>query len=104
MIRHEAVNAVERLDQWPNGGYATGLSPSIRRRHAAFDMNPSVGGMLPAPRTRRADIQEQSIRNTEISLDAYYPKGYKAEFLQNWPTDKPLRIPQESLPAVTGRP
>ena len=63
-----------------------------------FDTKPQGGVVVPAPRNRRRDIQEQSIRDAEIPPDAYYPKGYKPEMLPEWPTDKAFLIPEAQLP------
>jgi ribonuclease BN (tRNA processing enzyme) len=62
-----------------------------------FDM--SGGGLIvPVPRIKRPDIQEQSIRDAEINPDLYYPKGYKPELLPFWPSDKPVFIPEDKVP------
>ena len=63
-----------------------------------FDTKISGGVTVPAPRSRRQDIQEQGIRDAEIPPDAYYPKGYKPHLLPDWPTDKPFLIPETQLP------
>jgi ribonuclease Z len=59
-----------------------------------------MGGLvIPAPRNKREDFQEQSIRDAEIPPDDYYPPGYKPELIPSWPTDKPIFIPAEQVPA-----
>jgi len=63
-----------------------------------FDIEAMGGLVIPAPRTTRATAQEQSIRDAEIPPDDYYPKGYKPELLQAWPSDKPVFIPKDQVP------
>ena len=58
-----------------------------------FDIAAMGGLVIPAPRNRRQDFQEQSIRDAEIPPDDYYPKGYKPELIPFWPTSKPIFIP-----------
>jgi hypothetical protein len=53
---------------------------------------------FPAPRNKRQDFQEQSIRDAEIPPDDYYPKGYKPELIPFWPTSEPIVIPAEQVP------
>ena len=58
-----------------------------------------MGGLvIPAPRNKRADFQEQSIRDAEIPPDDYYPKGYKPDLISDWPSSKPLFIPADQVP------
>ena len=46
-----------------------------------FDM--AQGGLIiPAPRNKRSDIQEQSIRDAQINPDLYYPEGYHPELIR----------------------
>ena len=54
--------------------------------------------VIPAPRNRRQDFQEQSIRDAEIPPDEYYPKGYKPELIPFWPTSKTIFIPADKVP------
>lgn len=62
-----------------------------------FDM--AHGGLIiPAPRYKRSDIQEQFIRDAEINPDLYYPKGYHPELLPAWPSDKPVFLPEAKVP------
>jgi ribonuclease BN (tRNA processing enzyme) len=62
-----------------------------------FEM--SQGGLvIPAPKYKRSDIQEQFIRDAEINPDLYYPKGYRPELLEAWPSDKPVFLPQSKVP------
>jgi ribonuclease Z len=63
-----------------------------------FDMAAQGGLMIPPPKYKRSDIQQQSIRDAEIPPEKYYPKGYEPELLFEWPTDKPLFIPAEMMP------
>jgi ribonuclease Z len=63
-----------------------------------FDMAEAGGLMIPPPKYKRSDIQQQSIRDAEIPPEKYYPKGYAPELLFEWPTDKPLFIPAEMMP------
>ena len=77
----------------------------VRRRRSST--SPRWGLVIPAPRNKRQEFQEQSIRNAEISPDDYYPKGYKPELIPFWPTTKPLFIPAEQVPAglwLVGKP
>ena len=63
-----------------------------------FDMSAQGGLMIPPPKYKRSDIQQQSIRDAEIPPEKYYPEGYEPELLFEWPTDKPLFIPAEMMP------
>ena len=63
-----------------------------------FDIAAMGGMVIPAPRNKRPDFQEQSIRDAEIPPDEYYPKGYKPELIPFWPTDKPIFIPAAQVP------
>jgi ribonuclease Z len=63
-----------------------------------FDMAEAGGLMIPPPKYKRSDIQQQSIRDAEIPPEKYYPEGYQPELLFEWPTDKPLFIPAEMMP------
>ena len=63
-----------------------------------FDMTAEGGLMIPPPKFKRSDIQQQSIRDAEIPPDDYYPEGYAPERLVEWPTEKPLFIPAEMIP------
>ncbi len=64
-----------------------------------FDIAGMGGLAIPAPRNKRQDFQEQSIRDAEIPPDDYYPPGYKPELIPFWPADKPIFIPAEQVPA-----
>ena len=59
-----------------------------------FDMAASGGLVVPAPLSRRQDVQEQSIRDAEIPPGQYYPKGYQPDLLPFWPSDKPIFLPR----------
>ena len=63
-----------------------------------FDIAAMGGLVMPAPRNKRQDFQEQSIRDAEIPPDVYYPKGYKPELIPFWPTGKPIFIPADQVP------
>ena len=63
-----------------------------------FDVAAMGGLVIPAPRVKRQDVQEQSIRDAEIPPDDYYPKGYKPELMPFWPTDKPIFIAEDKVP------
>ena len=63
-----------------------------------FDVAAMGGLVIPAPRVKRQDVQEQSIRDAEIPPDDYYPQGYKPELIPFWPTDKPIFIPADQVP------
>jgi ribonuclease Z len=62
-----------------------------------FDIESPGGLTIPAARYNRSDIQQQSIRDAEISPKKYYPKGYAPEAILEWPTDKPIFIPAEVM-------
>jgi ribonuclease Z len=64
-----------------------------------FDVAATGGMLIPAPKYKRSDIQQQSIRDAEIPPEDYYPEGYKPEMLTEWPSDKPVLIPLEMMPA-----
>ena len=63
-----------------------------------FDIEAMGGLIVPAPRNTRATTQQQSIRDAEIPPDSYYPKGYKPELLEDWPTEKQVFIPMDKVP------
>ncbi len=63
-----------------------------------FDIAAMGGMIIPAPRNKRPDFQEQSIRDAEIPPEEYYPKGYQPELIPFWPTDKPIFIPASQVP------
>lgn len=63
-----------------------------------FDMAPAHGLVVPAPRRSRADIQDPSIRSAEIPPSAYYPEGYQPKLIEDWPTDKPIYLPEKMVP------
>ena len=67
-----------------------------------FDIAAMGGLVIPAPRNKREDFQEQSIRDAEIPPDEYYPKGYKPELIPAWPTDKPIFIPADRCRPACG--
>lgn len=54
--------------------------------------------VVPAPRVKRRDLQQDSIRDAEIKPDLYYPKGRRPELIEDWPTDKPIYLPQKLVP------
>ena len=59
----------------------------------------SEGGLIiPVPKNRRQDVQEQSIRDAEIPPEKYYPKGHEPELLPFWPLDKPIFLPETMVP------
>ena len=62
-----------------------------------FDVKAQGGLVIPPAKYNRSDIQEQSIRDAEISPKKYYPKGYAPESVDEWPTKKPLFIPAEAM-------
>jgi ribonuclease Z len=62
-----------------------------------FDMAAQGGLMIPPPKYKRSDIQQQSIRDAEIPPEEYYPEGYAPDLLIEWPTEKPLFIPAEMM-------
>ena len=63
-----------------------------------FDMAPAGGLAIPAPKNRRQDVQEQSIRDAEIPPDQYYPPGYQPQTLPFWPSEKPIFLPEKQVP------
>jgi hypothetical protein len=54
-----------------------------------FDTRAQAGAVVPAPRLKRQEVQEQSIRDAEIPPDAYYPTSYNPDLMPDWPMDKP---------------
>mgnify|MGYP001821625266 FL=1 len=54
--------------------------------------------VVPLPPTDRTKIQEPFVREQQIDPDEYYPEGYKPELLEEWPVDKTLVAPVDSLP------
>jgi hypothetical protein len=72
-----------------------------------FDIAAMGGLVIPAPRNKRQDFQEQSIRDAEIPPDEYYPKGYKPGLIPFWPSSKSIFIPAEKVPPglwLSGKP
>ena len=63
-----------------------------------FDISKEGGLIIPAPKYKREEIQEQSIRDAEINPDLYYPKGYEPELLKEWPSEKPVFLPEKLVP------
>ena len=63
-----------------------------------FDVATPGGLLVPAPVNRRQDVQEQSIRDAEISPDKYYPSGYQLELIPFWPSEKPIFLPENMVP------
>ena len=63
-----------------------------------FDVATEGGLIIPVPKNRRQDVQEQSIRDAEIPPEKYYPKGYEPELLPFWPSDKPIFLPETMVP------
>jgi ribonuclease Z len=64
-----------------------------------FDIAASGGMLIPPPKYKRSDIQQQSIRDAEISPEKYYPEGFAPELITEWPSEKPVFIPVEMMPA-----
>jgi ribonuclease Z len=62
-----------------------------------FDTKASGGLLIPAPKYSRSDIQQKSIRDAEIPPSKYYPKGYAPERITEWPTKKPIFIPEKMM-------
>ena len=57
------------------------------------------GLILPAPKYLRSEVQSQDIRDLEINPDLYYPKGYKPDLIQDWPSPgKPVFLPESKVP------
>jgi ribonuclease Z len=73
--------------------------PNIKPPNADASIAKYGGLVVPVPHQQRKDIQEQFIRDAEIPPDDYYPEGYKPELLEEWPTGKPLFIPEDKVPA-----
>ena len=64
-----------------------------------FDLASSGGMLIPPPKYSRSDIQQQSIRDAEIPPENYYPEGFAPELITEWPTEKPVFIPTDMMPA-----
>jgi hypothetical protein len=54
--------------------------------------------VVPHPPTKREDIQNQGIRDSEIPPEDYYPEGYHPELLTEWPVEGDLVVPLEVAP------
>ncbi len=63
-----------------------------------FDVSAAGGLLIPVPTLTRREIQSQEIRDAEISPALYYPEGYNPQLMPWWPSDKPIFIPEKSLP------
>lgn len=58
------------------------------------------GLVVPMPRQTREKIQEPTIREAQYDPDLYYPAENKPELMEDWPTEKPLFIPADKIPAT----
>ncbi len=67
-------------------------------RAPQFDMSDGKDFVVPHPRHARKDIQQQSIRDSEVDPKLYYPKGYHPNLLTEWPIEGDLRIPAKDIP------
>jgi hypothetical protein len=72
--------------------------PNVRAPNADASIAQFGGLVVPVPLYQREDIQSQSIRDAEIDPNLYYPEGYYPELMLDWPTDKPLFIPEDKVP------
>ena len=54
--------------------------------------------VVPMPRKRREDLQDQGIRDSGVDPAEYYPEGYHPELLSQWPVDRDLAMPVDQLP------
>ncbi len=73
--------------------------PNVRAPNADASIAQFGGLVVPVPIYQREDLQAQSIRDAEIDPNVYYPEGYHPLLMQDWPTKKPLFIPEEKVPA-----
>jgi ribonuclease Z len=73
--------------------------PNVKPPRADLSIARSGGLVVPLPQSQRQDIQQQFIRDAEIPPETYYSEGYMPELLEQWPTDKPLFIPEDKVPA-----
>ena len=71
-----------------------------------FDIETMGGLVIPVPENKREDIQQRSIRDAQIPPGDYYPKGYEPELIEEWPTTRPVFIPQRqgAIRIVTASP
>lgn len=73
--------------------------PNQKAPNAMASVGLYDGLVVPVPQYQRKDLQQQSIRDAELDPALYYPEGYHPELLQEWPTDKPIFIPEAQVPA-----
>ena len=73
--------------------------PNVKPLNADASIAKYGGLIVPVPQYQREDLQEQFIRDAEIPPKDYYPEGYQPELMENWPTEKPLFIPEDKVPA-----
>lgn len=53
---------------------------------------------IPAPLTKREDIQNQGIRDSEVDPSEYYPPGYHPELIDTWPVEGDFATPIDTAP------
>ncbi len=72
--------------------------PNVKAPSAANSIEQYGGLIVPVPKYRREDLQSQFIRDAEIDPADYYPEGYYPELMEQWPSDKPIFVPEELVP------
>ena len=63
-----------------------------------FDVPEHGALVVPAPKFKRRELQEDSIRDAEIKPELYYPKGRQPVLIEDWPTDKSIHLPYSLVP------
>ncbi|WP_205727992.1 guanitoxin biosynthesis MBL fold metallo-hydrolase GntH [Flammeovirga pectinis] len=61
------------------------------------------GLIIPEPRKKREDMQNQYIRDMQYDESEYYPEGYQPELMEAWPSDKPIFVPVDKIPSSMKR-
>jgi len=85
---------VTKDDIWVREGVLPNF-PNARAPRQDFSDGAFV---VPMPRKRREDIQNQAIRNSEVDPTEYYPDGYHPELIPQWPVERDLAVPVEQMP------
>ena len=89
-------------------GYTIGTHDAFTVSRTKVGINPSFLATrripyFPLPRDSREDLQEKTIRDAQYDPNLYYPPANYPELMEEWPTKKPLFIPEEEVPASMKR-
>ncbi|WP_052444516.1 guanitoxin biosynthesis MBL fold metallo-hydrolase GntH [Flammeovirga sp. OC4] len=77
--------------------------PNATPPQAGSQVAENGGMVVPVPRKKREDMQNQYIRDMQYKPEEYYPEGYQPELTYVWPSDKPIFVPIEKIPSSMKR-